>query len=69
VLDAERDATNGAIAAVRIEDDATLKRVYRRRNELSLRADNPTFPEIKVRATDAQHVQILGLLVGIVRKV
>jgi repressor LexA len=69
VLDAERDATNGAIAAVRIEDDATLKRVYRRRNELSLRADNPAFPEIKVLATDSQHVQILGLLVGIVRKV
>jgi repressor LexA len=69
VLDAEQDATNGAIAAVRIEDDATLKRVYRRRNELSLRADNPAFPEIKVRAKDAQHVQILGLLIGIVRKV
>jgi|HubBroStandDraft_1064217.scaffolds.fasta_scaffold10033_4 repressor LexA len=59
----------GQSAAVRIEDDATLKRVYRGQNELSLKADNPAFSEIKVRATDAQHVQILGVLVGIVRKV
>jgi repressor LexA len=69
VLDAERKVTNGAIAAVRIEDDATLKRVYRSRNELSLKADNPAFPEIKVRMKDVQHVQILGLLIGIVRKI
>ncbi|HXM40920.1 MAG TPA: transcriptional repressor LexA [Bryobacteraceae bacterium] len=69
VLDAERKVTNGAIAAVRIEDDATLKRVYRSRNKLSLKADNPAYPEIKVRVKDVQHVQILGLLIGIVRKI
>jgi repressor LexA len=69
VLDAKREVRNGAIAAVRIEDDATLKRVYRRRNELALRAENPAFPEIRVRANDAQRVEILGLLIGVVRKV
>jgi repressor LexA len=69
VLDAKPEVTNGAIAAVRLEDDATLKRVYRRHNELSLKAENPAFPEVKVRAKDAQRVQILGLLIGIVRKI
>ena len=69
VLDAKPAVRNGAIAAVRIEDDATLKRVYQRRNELSLKAENPAFPEIRVRAKDAQRVEILGLLIGIVRKV
>lgn len=69
VLDAKREVTNGAIAAVRIEDDATLKRIYRRRNELSLKAENPAFPEIKVPSRDAQRVQILGLLIGILRKI
>lgn len=69
VLDAKPEVANGAIAAVRIEDDATLKRVYRRRNELLLKAENPAFPEIRVQAKDAQHVQILGLLIGIVRKI
>ena len=69
VLDAKPEVLNGAIAAVRIEDDATLKRVYRKRSELSLKAENPAFPEIKVRAKDARSVQILGLLIGILRKI
>jgi repressor LexA len=69
VLDAKPEVRDGAIAAVRIEDDSTLKRVYRRRNGLLLKAENPAFPEINVRAKDAERVQILGLLVGIVRKI
>ena len=69
VLDAKPEVRNGAIAAVRIDDDATLKRVYRSRNGVSLKAENPAFPEIRVRAKDARRVEILGLLIGIVRKV
>ncbi len=69
VLDAKHDVTNGSIAAVLIEDEATLKRVYRTRSGLSLKADNPIFREIKLSRRDAQRVRILGLLVGIVRTV
>jgi len=69
VLDEKREVKNGSIAAVLIEDDATLKRVYRTRRGLSLKADNPTFPEINLQASDARRVRILGLLVGIVRRV
>ncbi len=47
VLDAKPEVRNGAIAAVRIDDDATLKRVYRSRNELSLKAENPAFPKLE----------------------
>jgi repressor LexA len=69
ILDAKSEVRNGAIAAVRIEDDATLKRVYRSRNELSLKAENPAFPEIRLRAKDVKRVEILGLLIGIIRKI
>jgi repressor LexA len=69
VFDATSSVPDGAIAAVLVEDDATLKRIFRRRNEILLKAENPTFPDIKVRRTDGQHVEILGLLIGILRKV
>jgi repressor LexA len=69
VLDAMPEVKNGAIAAVLIDDEATLKRVFRRPQGLSLKAENPAFSEIKVPASEAQRVSILGLLVGVLRKV
>jgi len=69
VLDAKHEVKNGSIAAVLIEDEATLKRVYRTRSGLFLKADNPIFREIKLSRGDAQRARILGLLVGIVRTV
>jgi len=69
VLDAMAEVNNGAIAAVLIEDEATLKRVYRRPKGLLLKAENPTFRDIKVSASAAEGVRMLGVLVGVVRRV
>jgi repressor LexA len=69
VLDAAPEVRDGAIAAVLIEDEATLKRVYRRPEGLLLKAENPTFRDIEVAASEAQRARVVGVLVGVVRKV
>jgi repressor LexA len=69
VFDAVPEVRNGTIAAVLIEDDATLKRVYRTPNGLTLKAENRLFPDMKIAAIEAQRVRILGPLVGILRRV
>jgi len=69
VFDAKPEVKDGGIAAILIEDEATLKRVYRRPEGLLLKAENPAFRDIKVAASDAERVRIAGVLVGVVRKV
>ena len=69
ILDAKLEVKTGSIAGVLIENDATLKRVYRSRDELSLKAENPAFPDIKLTAKAAKLLKILGVLVGVVRKI
>jgi repressor LexA len=69
VLDETPDVREGAIAAVLIEDEATLKRVYHTRGALVLKAENPAFRDIKIAVNEAQRPRVLGVLVGILRKV
>jgi repressor LexA len=69
ILDGAAEVGNGAIAAVLIEDEATLKRVYLRRNGLLLRGENPTFCDIEISADGATTPRVLGVLVGLVRRV
>lgn len=53
---------NGDIAAVVIEDEATLKRVYydRENNLLQLVAENPRYKPFVYRGEELNHVRILG---------
>jgi repressor LexA len=69
VLDERPDVREGAIAAILIEDEATLKRVYHTHGALVLKAENPAFRDIKIAENEAQPPRILGVLVGILRKV
>ena len=69
VLDAAAEAKDGAIAAVLIEDEATLKRVYRKPNGFLLKAENPAFRDIHVAVSEAHQSPVIGVLVGVVRKV
>jgi len=69
VLDAKPEVKDGGIAAVLIEDEGTLKRVYRRPEGLLLKAENPAFRDLEVAAREADRARILGVLVGVVRKV
>ena len=58
---------NGEIAAVLIEQAATLKRVYLSSNALVLKADNPVFDDLKYSKGQSDSVRILGRYVGLVR--
>ena len=56
------EVENGQIAAVLIDNEATLKRFYISNDIVTLAAENPTFPPITV--TSAQECRIIGLAVG-----
>ena len=62
----QQEANKGDILALRIEDEITLKR-------LQIKADKahllPSNPEHSVRVVPAASVEVLGKLVGIIRKV
>jgi len=58
---------NGEIAAVRIGDEATLKRVYLFEDHIELRAENPDFATI-IRIGEAMNdIKIEGKAVGLCR--
>jgi len=69
VLDGAREVKEGEIAAVLIEDEATLKRVYHTPEALVLKAENQAFLDIRIAASESQQPRVLGVLVGILRKV
>ena len=53
------DVDDGEIAAVLVDDEATLKRVYKLENKVILRAENPTFKDMIYTANDAMNIKIL----------
>ena len=54
------DVENGEIAAVLIEDEVTLKRVYKYENRLELRPENPTYKVLNYEGEELNHIRILG---------
>lgn len=58
------DVENGEIAAVVIDCEATLKRVYKYENRIELRPENPTFPVLNYEGEDLQYVRIAGKAVA-----
>ena len=58
------EVENGEIAAVRIGDEATLKRVYLHSDYIELRPENPAFESIIRRREEMNDVQIEGKAVG-----
>jgi len=68
VINRQEDVADGDIAAVLLDEDATLKYFHRRRGSVVLRGANPTFSEIVIRADEARTLRILGRYVGLVRK-
>ena len=55
---------NGEIAAVAINDEATLKRVFKYADHIILQAENPKFQPIVVFPNDGQNIRILGKAVA-----
>jgi repressor LexA len=65
IIRRQQEAGKGDILALRIEDEITLKRLQLDGEKARLLPSNP---EHAVRLVPARHVEILGKLVGIVRK-
>ena len=61
----QREGARGDILAIRIEDEITLKRLRIDGDRAELLASNPEHP---ARSVPASQVEILGKLVGIIRK-
>lgn len=58
------DVDDGRIAAVAIDGEATLKRVYHIKNGLQLLSENPDYPPMVFTLDDCGSIRILGLAVG-----
>jgi len=58
---------NGEIAAVLIEHEATLKRVYLSSKSLVLKSENPAFKDLKYAVGNSDVIRILGRYQGIIR--
>lgn len=54
------DVEDGEIAAVLIDGEATLKRVYKIPGRLQLRPENPSFPVLEYTGAELEQVRILG---------
>jgi repressor LexA len=54
------DVNDGEIAAVLIGNEATLKRVYKKKNEIILVAENPAYPPLVYKNEELSEVRILG---------
>ena len=54
------EVENGEIAAVLIENEATLKRVYKYPDKLVLNPENPVYPPMVYSGTELESIRILG---------
>ena len=63
----QKDAENGEIVVVLIEDEATIKRIFKKRDLLRLEPANPQMEPIVFRKGEKK-VAIVGKVIGIFRK-
>jgi len=62
VFSHQQTADNGDIVVAMVDDAVTLKRFYREKNRIKLKAENPDYPSIF-----SQNVRILGKLAHLIR--
>jgi repressor LexA len=63
----QENATNGEIVVALIGEEATVKRFYKTKNSVSLRAENPKFDPIKIDNPSPDAFHIIGRVVGVFR--
>ena len=62
------DARDGEIVVAMIDDEATVKRVYFEGDRVRFQPSNPRMAPIYVRESDFRSTMILGVVVGVYRK-
>ena len=60
----QSEVENGQIAAVLVDDEATLKRVYVTPDSIVLQAANPAYPPLVFSGGELESVRIIGKAVG-----
>ena len=65
----QSDVEDGEIAAVLLEGETTLKRVYKYEDRIELRAENPLYPPIQVEGPALADFRILGRAVSFISEV
>ncbi|MBC8531780.1 LexA family protein [Gehongia tenuis] len=63
------DVENGEIAAVIIDDEATLKRVYKYPNKVVLQPENPQYAPLVYVGTELEAIRIIGKAVAFLSNV
>ena len=63
----QKTAANGEIVVALIDDEATVKRFYRKANRIELRAENPAYEPIEVHRSDLRSIGLVGKVVGVFR--
>jgi len=59
---------NGEVAAVILENEATLKRFFKFKDRVELQSENPDFPNIVIPRSDNAHIRIAGKLAGLLTR-
>jgi len=67
VIKKQAEVERGEIAAVLIDQEVTLKRVFLSADSLVLKSENPDFEDLKYSKKDSDFIRILGRYHGIVR--
>ncbi|HSD51180.1 MAG TPA: transcriptional repressor LexA [Candidatus Methylomirabilis sp.] len=67
VVRRQTTAENGDIVVALLNDEATIKRVYLKKDLIVLQPENPAMPPIQVRRGD-KTIQIVGKVIGILRR-
>ena len=62
-------ASSGEIVVAMIEDEATVKRFYPEGERVRFQPSNPRLKPIYVNREDFRETQIIGVVVGVYRKV
>lgn len=64
IVQRQQSANHGEIVVAMVDDEATVKRLWRRDGCIELRPENPAFSSI---APDPEHLQILGKVIEVRR--
>ena len=69
LVKSQQTAENGDIVVAIINDEATVKRFFRRRNNISLEPANPNMKPIIIKKSQAHEMIIVGKVVTVLRQI
>lgn len=68
IIRSQETVQNGEIAAVIIENDATLKRFYRYADRIVLQSENSAFQDLIFPQTECVQITVAGKLTGLLKR-